>query len=183
MSSSAIKIAPPANPVTVTGVASLASNSALACNVGLGGKRAVEGKKFRVRAEGSAIVAVGTTTVKPQLLAVAGANPPASPLVIGSWTALAGGTAQACPTTGCPWWVECELIIDSNSGLMHGTVAQLVNNTFVAPAAITGVVTGLNGTNSPIGGVAPADPVVTFALGLTLSAAGTVTVANFEISF
>lgn len=188
MSSAAIRTAPPANPanavVATAQVFSLASNSALACSVGASGKRAVEGKRFRVRAEGNLYTTVGTTTAKPQLLAFAGSLPPASPLVIGSWTQLSAGGAQASPTTGCPWWVEADLIMDSYSGLLSGVITQLVNNTYVAPAAITAV-TGLNGTNSPVGSIQPSDPVITFAVAMTFSAAAAnvANLMNFEVSF
>jgi hypothetical protein len=188
MSSSAIRRAPPANPLTATGVFPLTSNPLLACSLSAPGKLVLEGKKFRVRAEGNVLTAVGTTTVKPQLLV--GLVIPASPLVIGSWTALAAGAAVAVPTTGCPWFTEADLIFDSVSGLMHGTSDQLVNNTFAALAAITGVLTGINSTNLPVvqAGpvtVQPADPVMQFAIGITYSAAGanSCNLTNFEIAF
>jgi hypothetical protein len=187
MSSSAIRRAPPANTLAATGVFSLVSNNVLACTISLPGKLAIEGKKFRVRAEGNVLTAVGTTTVKPQILV--GLVIPASPLVIGSWTALSAGAAVACPVTGCPWFAEADLIYDSVSGLMHGTSDQLVNNTFAALAAITGVLTGLNGTNVPVvqGGttVQPADPIVQFAIGITYGAAGAnaANLSNFEVAF
>jgi hypothetical protein len=154
------------------------------------GKGSLDGKRFRVRAEGWLYTAVGTTTAKPQI--VAATTLPASPLVIGNWTALAAGAGVASPTTGCPWWAECDLIFDSQSGLMHGTYSQCVNNTFATAAAITGVLTGLNGTNVPmtqgVGGstvVPPADPVAYFAVALTFNVAGlnAGNVSNFEIAF
>lgn len=188
MSSAAIRRAAPANPMTATaGVFSLTSNNLLACTCPASGKQSLEGKRFRVRAEGNVIMAVGTTTLKPQLLA--GTVVPASPLTIGSWTALAAGTAQACPTTGCPWWVEADVICDSTSGLLHGTFAQLVNNVYVPLAAITGIVTGINGTNQSVlqgaTNVPPADPILWFAVGITFSAAGanTCNLMNFEVAF
>lgn len=188
MSSAAIRRAAPANnPLTASGVFPLASNTVLACTLAVPGKLVLEGKKFRIRAEGNVLVAVGTTTVKPQLLA---ANLiPASPLLIASWTALSAGAAVACPTTGCPWFAECDLIFDSVSGLMHGTWDQVVNNTWSAPAAITGIITGINSTNLTVTqGVTPvptADPVVQLAIGITYSAAGAnaCNLSNFELSF
>lgn len=187
MSSAAIRRAPPSNALSATGVVALTSNPLLACTISAPGKLVLEGKRFRVRAEGNVLTAVGTTTVKPQILA--GLVIPANPLTIGSWTALAAGAGVACPTTGCPWWAEADLIFDSVSGLMHGTYSQCVNNTFATAAAITGVVTGINSTNVPVvqGGstVQPADPVVQFAIGITYGAAGanSLNVANFEIAF
>ena len=188
MSSAAIRRAPPANPLTATGVFALTSNPLQPCTVYAPGKLAIEAKKFRVRAEGNVLTAVGTTTVKPQILV--GLVAPASPLVIGSWTALAAGAAVACPVAGSPWFVEADLIFDSVSGLMHGTSDQLVNNTFAALAAITGVLTGINGTNGAVvqAGpvtVQPADPVMVFAIGITYGAAGanSCNLSNFEIAF
>jgi hypothetical protein len=187
MSSSAIRRAAPANNLSATGVFSLVSNPLLPALNYAPGKLAIEAKRFRVRAEGYALMAVGTTTYKPQILA--GLVTPASPLVIGSWTALAAGSAVAVPTTGCPWWLDAELIFDSVSGLLHGTISQLINNTFTTAAALTGILTGLNGTNAPVlqgaTTVQPADPVVQFALGGTFSAAGAnlVALSNFEVAF
>jgi hypothetical protein len=194
MSSAAIRRAAPSNPVnasvTTGQIFALTSNPALACSLALGGKGSLEGRRFRVRAEGWLYTAVGTTTAKPQIVA---ANLlPASPLVIGNWTALTAGAGVASPTTGCPWWAEADLIYDSQSGLMHGTYSQCVNNTFATAAAITGVLTGLNGTNvnmtQGVGGstvVPPADPVCYFAVALTFNVAGlnAGNVSNFEIAF
>jgi len=191
MSSIATRRAAPANPanaqVATAQVFSLVSNNTLACVVGARGKGALDGRAFRVRAEGNLLTAVGTTTAKPQLLVAA--TLPSSPLVIGNWTAIAAGAGVASPTTGCPWWAEATLIYDSISGLMHGTYAQLVNNTYAAPAAITGVLTGINGTNAPVtqGGspVQPQDPVCYFAVALTFGAAGlnVANLVNFELAF
>lgn len=188
MSSIAIKRAAPANQMTATGVFSFVSNNALACTVTAPGKSILESKRFRVRAEGNCLMAVGTTTLKPQILA--GLTLPASPLVIANWTAaLTAGVAVACPTTGCPWWAECDLIFDSVSGLMHGTFNQVVNNSFTASAAISGVLTGINSTNAPVvqsgTTVGVSDPVVYFALGMTFSAAGAniCNLTNFELGY
>jgi hypothetical protein len=188
MSSAAIRRAPPANPLTATGVFALTSSPLLACTLSAPGKLVLEAKKFRVRAEGNVLTAVGTTTVKPQILAALVI--PGSPLVIGSWTALSAGAAVACPVAGSPWFAEADLIFDSVSGLMHGTTDQLVNNTFAALAAITGIITGINSTNLPVvqAGpvtVQPSDPVVQFAIGITYGAAGanSCNLSNFEISF
>lgn len=187
MSSAVTRRAAPANQLTATGVFSYTSNNLQPCVVSASGKLALEGKRFRVRAEGNCLVAIGTTTVKPQILA--GLTIPASPLTIGSWTALAAGAAVACPTTACPWWIEADLILDSVSGLMHGTFAQVVNNSYTAPASITGVLTGINGTNLPVlqgsTNVPPADPIVQFAVGVTYSAAGAnaANLMNFELAF
>ena len=191
MSSSAIRRAAPANPanaaVATAQIFSFLSNSALACTVPARGKGVLDGRQFRVRAEGNLLTAVGTTTAKPQLL-VSGTLP-ASPLVIGNWTALAAGAGVASPTTGCPWWAEASLIYDSISGLMHGYFWSMVNNSLNAIAAITGVLTGINGLNQPVtqGGspVQPQDPVAYFAVGLTFSAAGAnvANLVNFEVGF
>jgi len=191
MSSIAINRAAPAAPATGTAgvVLGLASNPILPCNVSLPGKLALEGKRFSVRAEGNAIVAAGTTTFKPTLVAALAI--PASPLVISSWTTIAAGAAVAIGTAdlAAPWWIHADLIFDSTSGYLQGIWNQLVNNGWTAPAAIGSQLSLMNGSNNTVTQgsniVAPADPVAYFALAMTFSAAGANTgnLMNFEVSF
>jgi hypothetical protein len=193
MSSSAIRRAAPANPLTASPataqVFALASNPVLPCTLAVPGKGALDGRRFFVRAEGSAFVAAGTTTVKATLLAALAL--PASPLVAANWTTIGAGTARAIATASyAPWWIEANLIYDSNGGLLQGSFGQLANNLIDAAAAITGTLTGINGTNVPVtqfGGtvVPPADPVCLFAVALTFGTAGANigNLANFEIGF
>lgn len=194
MSSIAINraaVAAAANAQVATAqVFALASNPALPATVALPGKLAIEGKRFSVRAEGNAIVAAGTTTFKPQLMAALVI--PASPLTATNWTTvIAAGAAVAIGTTtlASPWWIHCDLIFDSTSGFLQGVWNQLVNNGWTAPAAIGAQVGGINGTNNSVTQnavvIPPSDPIVQFAVAATFSAAGVNVgnLMNFEISF
>lgn len=196
MSSIAINRSAPANPIPGNAITAqlfaLASNALLAATVTAPGKLAIEQKKFRVRAEGNAVVSVNTTTVKPTLYGFTGSLPPASPLVAGSWTILAAGAAVAIATTTltAPWFIEADLIFDSTGGFLQGVWDQLVNNTWTASAAIGNQLSGINGTNQNVTQnavvIPPSDPVVQFAVGLTFSAANAANVgnlSNFELGF
>lgn len=192
MSSSAIRRAAPAAQLTGTAATAqvfvLASTPALPCTLAVPGKGALDGRRFVVRAEGSAFVAAGTTTVNATLLA---ANTvPASPLVAANWSTIGAGTATAIATAAyAPWWIEADLIYDSNGGLLQGSYSSLINNGLKARAAITTALTGINGTNVTISQgatpVPPADPVCQFAVALTFGTAGANigNLANFEIAF
>jgi hypothetical protein len=192
MSSNAIKRAAPANPanaaVATAQVFSLASNPLLACTLAVPGKLALESKRFFVRAEGNAQVAAGTTTGNITLLGALAL--PTAPLTAANWTVIKAGTAAAIATLGCPWWMQADLIFDSTSGLVHGTFGQLMANTITATAAVSGVLTGVNGTNLPqvqAGPVTiqPADPVFYLALAatFTVGAGSVANLSNFEIGF
>lgn len=171
--------------VTTAQIFALLSNSLAPAILGVPGKLRVEGKRFSVRAEGYFTTPGAATTVKPSLvggLIVPGTNP----LTIGSWTTIAPGTAVAGPNNGSAlWWLQADLITDSVSGLMQGSVGQMVNNTLTAAAAVAAVLTGLNGTNQTIGSKPPADPVAVLAIALTFSAAGANigNLSNFELDF
>lgn len=183
MSSIAIRRAAPAAPATAaSGVFALASNSQAPAVLPIPGKLALEGKKFTVRAEGNAQLSLTTITATFSLLGFTGINLPANPITIASWTTLGAGTAIT-GATSFPWWMEANLIFDSVSGLLQGTFSQMGNNTFVAPVKLTAGLTGLQGTNQPVGTTQPSDPVANLALGLALSGAGTVNLMNFELGF
>lgn len=192
MSSSAIRRASPANQVTgsitTAQIFALASNTALAATVPVPGKGVLDGRRFNIRAEGSAFVAAGTTTVNATLFAAAAL--PAAPFTPGNWTLVGAGTATAIATASyAPWWIEAQLIYDSNGGLLQGTYSALVNGGLKANAAVTAGLTGINGTNIAISQagtlVQPADPVCFFAVGLTFGTAGANigNLANFELGF
>jgi hypothetical protein len=191
MSSSAIKRAAPANPVTAAVATaqlfSLASNNALACSLPVPGKLTLEAKRFTIRAEGNLFTAGAAYTAKATLYAQQ--TYPASPLVPANWIQLCSGTARTVPNTWTPWWIEANVIFDSTSGLLQGTFNQMVMNLFDASAAVTAGITLLNGSNQPVtqGGtvVQPADPVFYVAVGLTFNTAGANVgnLANFEIAF
>lgn len=192
MSSIAIAHASPAAPltgtVTTAQIFALASNPNMPATIAVPGKGRLDGKRFTIRAEGSAFVAAGTTTVNATLFAATGAIP-ASPLVPGSWTLIKALTATAIATAVyAPWWIEAQLIYDSNGGAMQGAALGLINNASIASAAITQL-TGINGTNLPVSQagtvVQPADPVAYFAVGITFGTSGAniANLANFELGF
>lgn len=192
MSSNAIRHAAPAAQALGTAataqVVALASNLNLACTLALPGKGSLDGRSFTVRAEGSAYVAAGTTTVNATLLGAL--TIPATPLTAANWTTIKALTATAIATASyAPWWLEARLIYDSNGGLLQGVVEGMINNTLIAKAAITNQLTAINGTNLPVNQagtvVVPADPVAYFALALTFGTAGANigNLANFEIAF
>lgn len=190
MSSLAIRRAAPASPViaavTTAQVFALASNPAIPANVPCPGKLVLEGKRFTVRAEGNLLTA-GNYTAKASLLA--GLVIPGTPFTATNWTLLGAGTARAVNTAWSPWWINAELIFDSNSGALQGSFNQMVNNLFDGSAAIANQVTGINGTNQNVTQgatvVVPADPVLYFAVALTFGTGGLNigNVANFELGF
>lgn len=193
MSSTAIGHAAPAAQLTSTAITAqvfaLASNPILPCNLTVPGKGALNSKRFTIRAEGNAFIAVGTTgTLKASLLAAL--TIPATPLTAANWTTLGGGTARAIAAPGyTPWWIEANLIYDSNGGLLQGVFEQMVNNLFDARAAITSTISGINGTNLTVTQgstpVPPADPVLQLAVALTFGVTGANlgNLANFELGF
>lgn len=194
MSSSAIRHAPPANPVNaasaVAQVFTLASNALQPVTVAAPGKSAIDGRRFTVRAEGRAQVTTAAYTVKASLLAALVA--PATPLVAANWTLLGAGTARAIatPNVPVPWWLEANLIFDSLGGALQGSFSQLANNLFDAQAALANQVTGINATNLPVTQagtvVQPADPALVFAIALTFGTADAGNIGalnNFEIGF
>lgn len=190
MSSLAIKRAQPANnviaSVNTAQVFSLLSNSAVPATVPAPGKLILEAKRFRVRAEGW-LQTVGAYTAKASLLAAL--TIPATPLTAANWTLLGTGTARTVSTAYSPWWIEADLICDSNSGALQGVFNQMVNNLYDASAALSNQVTGINGTNANVTQgatvVAPADPILYFAVALTFGTAGLNigNLTNFELGF
>jgi len=192
MSSSAIKRAAPAAQATGTAATAqvfvLASNSQLPCTLAVPGAGALDGRRFNIRGEGSAYVAAGTTTVNLTLLG--GTTVPASPLVAANWTTIKALTATAIATASyAPWWIEAQIMYDSNGGLLQGAAFGMINNASIASAALTNQLTGINGTNVPVQQgaslVQPANPVCFFALAITFGTAGANigNLANFEIGF
>jgi hypothetical protein len=164
----------------------LASNPLLAVSLGVPGKLALEGKQFRVRAEGNMQTA-GAFTAKASLVAALAL--PATPLTIGNWTLFGAGTARTVSTAWSPWWIQADLIFDSSSGAVQGVFSQMVNNLFDAPAALSNQLTGVNGTNVIVTQastpVAPTDPVFFLGVALTFGTAGANVgnLMNFEIGF
>lgn len=71
-------------------------------------------------------------------------------LTVGSDNALGTSGAIAQNTASAPWALKAEAIYDSVSGKLTGSVRFLVNNTLVAEAAFTTVVTGISNTKNPV---------------------------------
>lgn len=194
MSSTAIRrmagpAAQTAGAVATAQIFALASSPTIPVTVPVPGKGALDGRRFTVRAEGSAYASTATYTVKLSLFAAL--TIPATPFTPGNWTLLGAGTARAVAAPGwVPWWIEADLIYDSNGGLMQGTFSQMANNLLDAKAAIANALTGINGTNVTVSQagtpVPPADPVAVIAVGITwgtASANNLGNLANFEVGF
>lgn len=116
---------------------------------------ALEQTKFDLYASGYIeTTANGTVTIKlyEGVSTTIGSN-----LLLGSSGAVTQNTATA------PWWLHAELIYDSVSGLLCGTVEFYINKTLVARVTLSNFPTGVNNDN---------DPVVEFSLTATSSGAG-----------
>jgi hypothetical protein len=113
----------------------------------------LEQRKFTVQCTGY-IVTGGTTNVTLKLYAGTSATPGSNTL-LGSSSTVAQNSAKA------PFWVSADLIFDSVSGKLGGSVSFMINNTLVAATAISNVITGLSYKNNP---------VISFGLSLTASA-------------
>ena len=192
MSSSAIRRAAPASPVSAAvataQVFPLASNINLPCTVAAPGKMILEGKRFTVRAEGNAVVSTAAYTIKAALLGALVI--PATPLTAANWTTLGSGTARAVAAPGSvPWWIEALCIYDSVGGALQGIFNQMANNLYDSLAPLTGTLAGINGTNQTVSQagspVLPSDPVAYFAVAFTFGTAGanSANISNFELAF
>lgn len=180
-SSATIRKALPANPVnantTSAQVFPLISNTAAPATVAVPGKLVVEARKFRVRASGNLFTG-GTLTALATLLMAK--TIPGTPLTAGNWTVLGAGTARSVANTWSPWYIESDLIFESNGGTMQGTFSQLINNLWDAPAAISNRLTGLNGTNAIVGTTAIAEPVFYLAVALTFGTGNAANLGNLS---
>jgi len=179
MSTAVIRKALPANQLnantTNAQVFSLVSNSAAPATVAVPGKLVLEQKKFRVRASGN-LQTAGNYTAKATLLMAK--TIPATPLTAGNWTVLGAGTARTVNTAWSNWWIEADLQFESGGGTMQGVFNQLLINTYDAPAAISNLLTGLNGTNAVVGSTAIADPVFYLACAITFNTGSASNIAN-----
>lgn len=95
---------------------------------------------------------------------------------IGSNTLLKASTATAQASASAPWWIHGDLIYDSVSGLLCGTVGFYINKVLIASATLTNFPTGISNLS---------DPVAQFSMTITSSGAGagtptTINVANFS---
>jgi hypothetical protein len=127
---------------------------------------ALEQKRFQLLASGE-ITTGASSTVTLKAYASVGAtvfpSTPPSGGLLGSSGAVTQNSAKS------PFWISADLIFDSISGTLTGTIGFLVNNTLVATAAISNVLTGINNNpaSNPIG---TPNPVLRFALTVQFSA-------------
>lgn len=174
MSTSAIQKAPPAAAISAAVATSqifptLASASLFggvaatpaACILPVPGAKRLEGKRFEVRASGICTTAVATYTVQATLFAAIVPPTGAASLVPANWTAVAVGAATVVAASA-GWLIEAELLLDSTSGKLIGNFDSNVGGTYVAKAALTAAITGINGAT---------EPALAFAVGLTFSTA------------
>lgn len=164
----------PATLVTGTSTAeAMVDNPASAGNpllVQVPSKSPLEGKPFHLEFSGY-IKTGGTTNVTAKLYSGT-SNTPGSNTLLGSSGTVAQNTATA------PFRAYADLIFDSVSGKLTGTVAFLINNTVVAAVAVSNVITGLNN--------ATGNPVASFGLSFTCSggfAANEIVVDEAAINF
>lgn len=136
----------------------------------------LEKQAFEILASGTLTMTSGTGGATIKLYAVPSA-------VINSKTAATLANSTAVGTTGAivttavaaPFVLRARnCIYDTTSGKLCGQMEALVNDTIVASAAFSTVLTGVNGQT---------DPVVGFLLSLTASAGtGTLLVQDFGIN-
>lgn len=98
-------------------------------------------------------------------------------LTVGSDTLLGSSGAITQNSATAPFMLIAHLVYDSVSGKLQGSIRFVVNNTLVAEAAVSTVVTGINNANNP---------VASFLLSVTSSGAAggtptTVNVAKFSV--
>jgi len=99
---------------------------------------------------------------------------------VGSDTLLGSSGAISAFSGKCPWYLVANLIFDSVSGKMQGSIRFMVNNSLVAETAISNVVTGITNFPTTPGGA----PVVNFVLSVTFgtaNAANTINVDDFGV--
>lgn len=96
---------------------------------------------------------------------------------VGSDTLLGASGAVAAFNGKTNWYAKATLLYDSISGKLTGTIKFLINNTLVAEAAISNVITGISNA---------ANPVANFVLSVTFgtaNAANSITVQDFSVNF
>jgi hypothetical protein len=95
---------------------------------------------------------------------------------VGSDTLLGSSGAITAFAGKAPWYASANLIYDSVSGKLQGSIKFLVNNTLVSEVAVSNVVTGISNTNNP---------VASFVISVTFGTAGTQVfqVQEFAVNF
>jgi hypothetical protein len=90
---------------------------------------------------------------------------------VASDTLLGSSGAITQNSSSAPFAISAKLIFDSVSGKLTGTVKFLLNNTLVAEAAISNVITGIKNSNTP---------VASFLASFTFSVANAANVVNVQ---
>lgn len=134
----------------------------------------LEKRIFEIAASGTiTTLAASTVTMKmysvPSAILIAGTQG-----TLGNDTQIATSGAVTQNTATVPFAMRAtSCVFDSTSGKLSGKVEFLINNTIVAAAAFTAIITGVNDGN---------DPVVGFLLTFTMSGGtGSVIVQDFYI--
>lgn len=153
-----------ANATTVSGLLTTAkifpamasgAASGSACILTLPGSSRLEGKVFYVSASGLLTTGASTITVQPQFFGVVALPTVANQLTPGSYTQVAAPTGVSIASASTvPWFLEAELIGDSISGILHGNMRTVINNTLTGPVALTSTLTSVSFKNDPVAYVA-----------------------------
>ena len=93
-------------------------------------------------------------------------------LTVGSDTLLGSSGALALNTATCSWKAKLELLYDSVSGVLAGTIEFYFNKAIVAKVTLSNFVTGLSNTSNP---------VATFLISCTSSAASAGNPTTFNV--
>jgi hypothetical protein len=131
---------------------------------------ALDGKNFEVVASG--LLNNGTSsTVNIKLYS-------GTSTTVGSDTALGASGAVTAFAGKSNWTLKANLIFDTTSGKLTGSIKFSINNVFVAETALSAIVTGIANSSS-------GQPVLNFVLSVTFASAGTqvITVNQFDANF
>lgn len=130
--------------------------------------------KFNFDASGY-ITTTSTTNITLSLYAGVSTTIGSNTLLKASTATAQNGTAGSGAVTA-PWWIHADLIYDSVSGLLCGTVQFYINKVLIASATLTSFPTEINNANDP---VEQFSATITSS-GATPSAPTTINVANFS---
>jgi hypothetical protein len=184
MSAGALYTSVPAGPINANvATAQLFPNRqvpSLPVTLNVLGSGRLEQRKWTARASGSATTGVESTVT---VSLYAAKTLPATPFVAADWTLVAASTARTIDAATAGWEIEASLMFESVGGTLQGTFQDMIDNLYDAAAAITGTLTGLNGTSNKVTQpgdvvVIPAEPVFYLTCGLTF---GTANVDNSAV--
>jgi hypothetical protein len=119
-------------------------NSSIACVCPLAPNEGNEQVAFDVEISGY-ITTTSTTNVTLKVYS-------GSSLTVGSDTQLATSGAIAQNSASAPFEIHLHCVYDSVSGKMGGYFEGFINNSLIARAALSNVITGIKDTNNPVVG-------------------------------